>query len=106
MQQLKNLFTYNEKFIYEHTEFIYSAVTAFCLIPKNFFSDHDKILFAMQFLAEESWDAWFCHINENKLLNNKSWIFFSEFLLNLVENSVNCRLSTVQKYLKVMQKST
>jgi len=54
MQQLKNLFTYNEKFIHEHTEFIYSAVTAFHLISKNFFDDHNKILFVMQFLAEES----------------------------------------------------
>jgi len=53
-QQLKNLLTYNEKFIHKHTEFIYSAVTAFYLISENFFSDHNKILFVMQFLAEES----------------------------------------------------
>jgi len=54
MQQLKNLFIYNKKFIYEYTEFIYSIVTAFHLISKNFFNDYDKILFVMQFLAEES----------------------------------------------------
>ncbi len=53
MQWLKNLFTYNEKFICEHTEFIHSTVTAFCLISENFFNDHNKILFVMQFLAEE-----------------------------------------------------
>jgi len=106
MQWLKNLLTYNEKFIHEHTEFICSAVMMFHLISENFFNDHNKILFVMQFLAEESWDAWFHHINESKLLNDKSWIFFLEFLLDLIENSVNCRLSTVQKYLKVMQKST
>jgi len=53
MQQLKNLLTYNEKFICEHTKFIHSAVTAFCLTSKNFFNNHNKILFAMQFLAEE-----------------------------------------------------
>jgi len=47
MQQLKNLFAYNEKFIYKHTEFICSAVTAFHLISKNFFSNYDKILFVM-----------------------------------------------------------
>jgi len=56
-QWLKNLFTYNEKFIHKHTEFICSAVTAFYLIFKNFFNDHNKILFVMQFLAEKSWDA-------------------------------------------------
>ncbi len=72
MQWLKNLFTYNEKFICKYTEFIYSAVIAFHLISKNFFSNYDKILFIMQFLAEKSWDAWFCHINKNKFLNNKS----------------------------------
>jgi len=54
MQQLKNLLTYNEKFIHKHTEFIHSAVTAFYLISKNFFNDYNKILFVMQFLAEES----------------------------------------------------
>ncbi len=72
MQQLKNLLTYNEKFICKHTEFIHSTVTAFHLISENFFNDCNKILFVMQFLAEESWDAWFHHINENKFLNNKS----------------------------------
>jgi len=53
-QQLKNLFTYNEKFIHKHTEFIYSTVMTFHLTSKNFFNDYDKILFVMQFLAEES----------------------------------------------------
>jgi len=54
MQQLKNLFTYNEKFICKHTEFICSTVTAFYLISENFFNDCNKILFVMQFLTEES----------------------------------------------------
>ncbi len=53
-QQLKNLLIYNEKFIYKHTEFIHSAVIMFHLIFKNFFNNHNKILFIMQFLAEES----------------------------------------------------
>jgi len=71
MQQLKNLFIYNEKFIHKHTKFICNAVMTFHLISENFFNNYDKILFAMQFLAEEPWDAWFYHINENKLVNNK-----------------------------------
>ncbi len=54
MQWLKNLSIYNEKFIYKYTEFIHSAVTAFHLVSKNFFNDYNKILFVMQFLAEES----------------------------------------------------
>jgi len=54
MQQLKNLFIYNEKFIHKYIKFIYSAVTAFHLISKNFFNNCNKILFVMQFLAEES----------------------------------------------------
>ncbi len=53
-QQLKNLLTYNEKFIHKHTKFICSAVTTFHLISKNFFNNCNKILFVMQFLAEES----------------------------------------------------
>ncbi len=71
IQWLKNLLIYNEKFIYKHTEFICSTVMTFYLTSENFFNDHNKILFVMQFLTEESWDAWFYHINENKLLNNK-----------------------------------
>jgi len=54
MQWLKNLFIYNEKFIHKYTEFICSTVITFYLISKNFFNDHNKILFIMQFLAEES----------------------------------------------------
>ncbi len=54
MQQLKNLSIYNEKFIYKYTEFIYNTVTAFYLISENFFNNYNKILFIMQFLAEES----------------------------------------------------
>jgi len=53
-QQLKNLLIYNEKFIYKYIEFIYSTVTVFYLISKNFFNNCNKILFVMQFLAEES----------------------------------------------------
>ena len=40
-------------------------------VVSSFNNNYNKILFVMQFLAEESWDAWFCYINENKLLNNK-----------------------------------
>ena len=54
MQQLKNLLIYNEKFIYKYTEFIHSTIITFYLIFKNFFNDYNKILFVMQFLAEES----------------------------------------------------
>ncbi len=53
-QWLKNLFTYNEKFIYKYIEFIHSAMTVFHLISENFFNNYNKILFIMQFLAEES----------------------------------------------------
>jgi len=53
MQQLKNLFIYNEKFIHKHTKFICNAVMTFHLISENFFNNYNKILFAMQFLAEE-----------------------------------------------------
>ena len=53
-QWLKNLSTYNEKFIYKHTKFIYSTVMMFCLISENFFNNYNKIFFVMQFLAEES----------------------------------------------------
>jgi len=57
MQQLKNLLIYNEKFIYKYIKFIHNVVTTFYLISENFFNDYNKILFVMQFLAEESWDA-------------------------------------------------
>jgi len=52
-QWLKNLLIYNEKFIYKHTEFIHSTVITFYLTSENFFNDYNKILFVMQFLAEE-----------------------------------------------------
>ena len=52
-QQLKNLLIYNKKFIHKYIKFICSTVITFHLISENFFNDCDKILFIMQFLAEE-----------------------------------------------------
>jgi len=52
---------YNEKFIQKHLNFICSTETVFHLMFENFFNDEMKILYVMQFLMKESWDAWYQH---------------------------------------------
>ncbi len=100
---LKHLNTYTEKTIQKHLNFVCSTETAFCLMLKNFLKDKVKILYIMQFLMREPQNAWYWH-QKTVPLENISWEYFINYLLNLVEDSVNCQLHNVQTYIKAVQK--
>jgi len=53
----EHLNIYTEKFIQKHLNFICSTKTVFHLMFENFFNNKTKILYVMQFLMRESWDA-------------------------------------------------
>ncbi len=95
---------YTEKTVWEHLNFVHSAETAFCLMLKNFLKNEVKILYVMQFLMREPWDAWYQH-QKTVPLENISWEYFINYLLNLVEDSVNHQLHNAQTYIKTVQKS-
>ena len=96
---------YTEKSVWEHLNFIHSVKTAFCLMLTNFTKDEAKILYIMQFLMSESWETWYWH-QEMISLKNILWEYFINYLLNLVEDLMNCQLHNAQMYTEAVQKSS
>jgi len=99
----EHLNTYTEKTVQKHLNFVRSTETAFRLTSKNFLKDEAKILYIMQFLMREPQDAWYWH-QKTVPLEDISWEYFINYLLNLVEDSVNCQLHNAQAYTEAVQK--
>jgi len=94
---------YTEKTVQKHLNFVCSTETAFCLMPENFLKNEAKILYIMQFLMREPQDAWYQH-QKTVPLEDTSWEYFINYLLNLVEDSVNHQLHNAQAYTEAVQK--
>ena len=99
----EHLNIYTEKTVQKHLNFVCSAETAFCLMSENFLKNKAKILYIMQFLMRKSWDAWYQH-QKTVSLEDISWKYFINYLLNLVEDSVNHQLHNAQTYTEAVQK--
>ncbi len=99
----EHLNIYTEKTVQKHLNFIHSAETAFHLMSENFLKNKAKILYVMQFLMREPQNAWYQH-QKTVSLENISWEYFINYLLNLVKDSVNHQLHNVQTYIKTVQK--
>jgi len=99
----EHLNTYTEKTVQKHLNFVRSTETAFRLMLKNFLKDKAKILYIMQFLMREPQDTWYWH-QKIVSLENISWKYFINYLLNLVKDSVNHQLHNAQTYTKAVQK--
>ena len=85
----EHLSLYYRKTVQEHLDFCCSAETAFLLTLKNYSINKVKILYIMQFLINESHNIWYHHYATISL-KNKSWKYFTQYLLDIVENLVNC----------------
>ena len=94
---------YYRKTVQEHLDFCCSTETAFLLTFKNYSINKVKILYTMQFLMSESCNIWYHHYATISL-KNKSWKYFTQYLLDIVENLVNCQLHSAQVYMKTMQR--
>ncbi len=101
----EHLNIYTEKTVQEHLNFVHSAETAFHLTLKNFLKDEAKILYIMQFLMRKPQNAWYWH-QKTVSLEDISWEYFINYLLNFVKDSVNCQLHNAQTYIKAVQKSS
>ncbi len=95
---------YYGKSIKEHTEFARRAETQFRLHPDAFAMDRTKILFAMQSLGGEAEDAWFQH-ERDMPVEDISWKYFIEYLLDLVEHPANRLVSNAEAYENARQQS-
>jgi len=99
----EHLNIYTEKTVQKHLNFICSAETAFHLMSENFLKDKAKILYVMQFLMRKPQNAWYQH-QKTVSLEDISWEYFINYLLNLVKDSVNHQLHNAQTYIKTVQK--
>ncbi len=101
---LECLNIYTEKTVQKHLNFVCSAETAFHLMSENFLKDKAKILYIMQFLMRKPQNAWYWH-QKTVPFEDISWKYFINYLLNLVEDLMNCQLHNAQAYIKAVQKS-
>ena len=83
----------------KHSNFFHSADILFNINTFYFFIERLKIYFAMQYFREESQDIWYNKLKELKESESiKEMIFknFKQFLLDFVENFINCQLHHAQ----------
>jgi len=99
----EHLNIYTEKMIQKHLNFVHSTETVFHLMLKNFFKNKAKILYVMQFLMRKPQNAWYWH-QKTISFENISWKYFINYLLNLVEDSMNHQLHNAQTYTETVQK--
>ena len=84
----KELSEYHGKLRQEHCEWVRDADVAFALTPWNFNDDEDKILWAMQSLKGDPKEQWH-HERARVPVVANSWEYFTNFLLDKVEDPVN-----------------
>ncbi len=95
---------YHDKIIKEHKEWIRDVKTSFQNTSWHFESDEKKILYCMIYLKNESKKLWFDH-EEIMSAAQQMWFDFINFLLNLIENSMNRDIDVTQQYANALQRS-
>ncbi len=95
---------YHDKIIKEHREWIREIKISVWNISWHFESDEKKILYCMIYLKSESKKLWFDH-KETMFAAQQMWFNFINFLLNLIENSINWSIDVTQQYANASQRS-
>jgi len=95
---------YHDKIIREHKEWIRDVEILFQNISWYFESDEKKILYCMIYLKNESKKLWFNH-EETMFAAQQMWFNFINFLLNLIEDSMNRDINVIQQYANASQRS-
>ncbi len=92
---------YHDKIIKEHREWIRNIEISFQNISWHFESDEKKILYCMIYLKNESKKLWFNH-EKTMFAAQQMWFNFIDFLLNLIENSMNQDIDVIQQYMNAL----
>ncbi len=95
---------YHDKIIKEHKEWIRDVKILFQNSSWHFKSDEKKILYCMIYLKNESKKLWFNH-EETMSAAQQMWFNFINFLLNLIEDSMNWDIDVTQQYANTLQRS-
>ncbi len=93
---------YHDKSIKKHRDYVRNLTTTFRLILDDFSTKDFKIVYAMQFLAEEFKKTWYRFEKQNF---DHEYIFkkYCEHLLDLIENLVNRHLHHAQFFSNAKQ---
>ncbi len=94
---------YHDKIIRKHREWIRDVKISFWNTSWHFESDEKKILYCMIYLKNESKKLWFNH-KETMSAAQQTWFNFINFLLNLIENSMNWDINVTQQYANASQR--
>jgi len=95
---------YHDKIIRKHREWICDVKISFWNTSWHFESDEKKILYCMIYFKSESKKLWFDH-EETMFAAQQTWFNFINFLLNLIENSMNQSIDVTQQYMNASQHS-
>ena len=101
--KLKEISEYHGKSRREHCKWVRDANVAFALTPWNFDDDEDKILWAMQSLKGDPKEQWHNERARVPVIAN-SWEYFTNFLLDKVEDPVNRQLDVNQEFTDAKQR--
>ncbi len=93
---------YHDKIIKEHRKWIHDVKISFQNISWYFESDEKNILYCMIYLKNKSKKLWFNH-EEIMFAAQQMWFDFINFLLNLIENSMNQSIDVTQQYADTLQ---
>ncbi len=94
---------YHDKIIKEHREWIRDIEISFQNTSWHFESNKKKILYCMIYLKSESKKLWFNH-EETMSAAQQMWFNFINFLLNLIEDSMNWNINVTQQYVNASQR--
>lgn len=89
---------YHGKNVREHKDWTYDALNAFRLAPRKFHAGYKKVSWAAQFLRGTPKTLWNEHERTLPPDSLIDWDYFSEFLLDQIEDPVNRELDALQAY--------
>ena len=95
---------YYNKIIRKHREWIRDIEISFQNTSWHFKSDEKKILYCMIYLKNELKKLWF-NYEETMFAAQQTWFNFTDFLLNLIEDSMNQDIDVTQQYMNASQRS-
>ncbi len=100
--KLDKIFSYHDKSIKKHRDYVKNLTTIFRLISNDFSTKDFKIIYVMQSLAKESKKTWYRFEKQNL---DHEYIFnkYCEHLLDLIENFVNRHLHHAQLFSNAKQ---
>jgi hypothetical protein len=97
---------YRGKNIKEHREFVRSCELAFRLLPQEFCTDHDKVIWSMQYLGGDPRELWYAHFERSFEASGTTptWEYFKQHLLDLLSDPINRSLEAATAHSHAMQR--